>query len=404
MAETGRMISRRYQLQRLLKQGQACAVYQGFDQVLQRSVAVKVASAEHITTYRAALRATSQFSHQNIIGIYDLIVESDNLYLVQEYVDGDDFSLLLQTQLTPYEVVDMGVQICQALLYAGSSSRKMCHGDLTPSSIMRDRRKVVRINNFALPSDIHYFAGWSAMGGDNIAVSDRDLPWGQISEARCNDDTRAVGILLYQLLSGHAPSVTVVDPPIDGRLRFSRNVPAELCEVVARSIVRQHPQYIGTADALLAELKVLAEVLEPPSVISVVGSTMNAYQTDNMIPPVQFSPSFSSAGTGNLVTALPVRETGQAGLSLGAFRSDVNVQSFPMEQMSPSIPAAVDPTVADMPVKLVSPRQTDYPQSLANTRRSQHLNVPLMILFGLILFALFFAAGFYLAHSFLFHG
>lgn len=402
MAETGRMISRRYLLQRLLKQGQACAVYQGFDQVLQRSVTVKVVPAEHMIVYRTALRATSQFSHQNIIGIYDLILESEYLYLVQEYVDGEDFAMLLQTQLTPYEVVDIGMQLCQALLYAGSSSRKVCHGDLTPASIMRDRRKTVRINNFALPSDMRYFADWSVLGGDNIAVSDRSLPWGQMSEARNSDDTRAVAILLYQLLSGHAQGVTTVEPPSDGRLRFSRNVPAELCEIVARSIVRQHPQYIGTAEALLGELKVLADVLEPPAVISVVGPAANAYPADSMIPPVQFSPALSAPGTGNLVTALPVRETGQVGLS--SFRSDVNVQAFPRDQMSSSMASAADPTIAEMPAKLVSSRQTDYPQLLNNSSQPQRMNVPLMILIGLILFALFFAAGFYLAHSLLFHG
>ena len=401
MAETGRMISRRYLLQRLLKQGQACAVYQGFDQVLQRTVAVKVAPAEHIAAYRDALRATSQFSHSNIVGIYDLIVEPDSLYLVQEYVDGDDFGTLLQAQLIPYEVVDLGVQICQALLYAGSSSRKVCHGDLTPASIMRDRRKTVRINNFALPSDLYYFTAWSALGGDNIAISDRELPWGQISEARHSDDTRAVGILLYQLLAGRPPNATSVEPPTDGRLRFLRNVPAELCEVVARSIVRQHPQYIATAEALLTELKVLAEVLEPPAVISVVGPAANAYQADNMIPPVQFSPSLSAPGTGNLVTALPVREAGQAGLGLGNFRSDANAQPFAMGQQMSSA-SMIDPTIADGPSKLAMSRQTDYPQSLENSR-PQRLNLPVMILLGLILFALFFAAGFYLAHLFLFH-
>ncbi len=402
MAETGRMISRRYLLQRLLKQGQACAVYQGFDQVLQRTVAVKVAPAEHIATYRTALRATSQFSHANIIGIYDLIVEPDSLYLVQEYVDGDNFATLLQTQLTPYEVVDIGIQICQALLYAGTSSRKVCHGDLTPASIMRDRRKTVRMNNFALPTDLQYFTAWSALGGDNIAVSDRELPWGQLSEARRHDDTRAVGIILYQLLAGRSPSATFVEPPADGRLRFSRNIPAELCEVIARSIVRQHPQYIGTAEVLLTELKVLAEILEPPAVISVVSPAANAYQAD-MLPPTQFSPALSPPGTtGNLVTALPVRETGQAGLNFGNFRSDAGMQQFPMDQqMSSSVPS-VDPMAADMPANLAMARQTDYPQSLGNNQ-SRRLNVSLMVLLGLVLFALFFAAGFYLAHSLLFH-
>ncbi|MBV9616473.1 MAG: protein kinase [Ktedonobacteraceae bacterium] len=402
MAETGRIISRRYLLQRLLKQGQACAVYQGFDQVLQRTVAVKVAPAEHIATYRAALRATSQFSHPNIIGIYDLVVEPDNLYLVQEYVDGDDFAMLLQAQPTPYEVVDIGVHLCQALLYAGASSRKICHGDLTPASVMRDRRKIVRVNNFALPADLYYFTAWSTLGGDNIAVSDSELPWGQLSEARHSDDTRAVGILLYQLLAGRQPNATAVEPPTDGRLRFSRNVPAELCEVVARSIVRQHPQYIGSAESLLTELKVLAEILEPPAVISVVGAAGSAYQAENMPSPVQFSPSLPVPGTGNLVTALPVREAGQASLGLGSFRSDANVQPFPMEQqISPSASGA-DPTVADIPVKLITPRQGAYSQSLKENQ-PRRLNVPFMILLGLLLFALFFVAGFYLAHSFLLH-
>jgi serine/threonine protein kinase len=402
MAETGRMISRRYLLQRLLMQGQACAIYQGFDQVLQRTVAIKVTPAEYIAAYRAALRATSQFSHPNIIGIYDLIIEPDGLYLVQEYVDGDNFATLLQAQLIPYEVVDIGIQLCQALLYAGTSSRKVSHGDLTPASILRDRRKTVRINNFALPSDLHYFTAWSTLGSDNIAVSDRELPWGQISDARRSDDTRAIGILLYQLLAGRSPSATVVDPPADGRLRFSRNVPAELCEVVARSIIRQHPQYIGSAEALLTELKVLSEILEPPAVISVVGPAVSAYQTENMVPPTQFSPALPVPGTGNLVTALPMREVGQGGPGFGGFRSEAGAQPFSTEQqMSPS--SMVDPTAADMAANLALARQTDYPQSLGNSQ-SGRLNVPFMILLGLVLFALFFAAGFYLAHMFLFHG
>jgi serine/threonine protein kinase len=402
MAETGRMISRRYLLQRLLMQGQACAVYQGFDQVLQRTVAVKVTSAEYIAAYRAALRATSQFSHPNIIGIYDLIVEPDSLYLVQEYVDGDTFATLLQAQLIPYEVVDIGIQLCQALLYAGTASRKVSHGDLTPASILRDRRKTVRINNFALPSDLQYFTAWSSLGDDNNAVSDRELPWGQTSDARRSDDTRAIGILLYQLLAGRSPSATVVDPPADGRLRFSRNVPAELCEVVARSIIRQHPQYIGTAEALLTELKVLSEILEPPAVISVVGPAVGAYQTENMVPPTQFSPALPVPGTGNLVTALPIREVGQGAPGFGSFRSDVGAQPFSTEQqMSPA--SMIDPIAADMATNLAMARQTDYPQSLGNNQ-PRRLNVPLMILLGLVLFALFFVAGLYLAHMFPFLG
>src|SRR5690349_17094968 len=263
MVETGRVIQRRYLLQRLVKQGQVCAVYQGFDQVLQRAVAVKVASAEHMATYRTALRSTSQFAHPNIIGVYDIIIEPEILYIVQEYVDGDDFSTLLQTQLSPFQVADFGLQICRALTYAGTPSRKVCHGDLTPASVIRDRRGGVRINNFALPSDLDYFNSWSVVGNAGRGVADAQGPWGQLTEQRLAEDARAVGLLLYQLLTARVPGATSVEPPSDGRLRFQRNVPPELCNLVARTVVRQHPQHIASAEALYAELKPLAEALEP---------------------------------------------------------------------------------------------------------------------------------------------
>jgi len=148
--ETGRIIQRRYLLQQLVKQGQVCAVYQGFDHVLQRAVAVKVVPPEYIPAYRAAIKATSQFSHPNIVGIYDVLVENEFLYVVQEFVEGHDFSSLLQTSLAAYQVAELGAQICLALLYAGAPSRKVSHGDLTPAAILRDRYGSIRVNNFAL--------------------------------------------------------------------------------------------------------------------------------------------------------------------------------------------------------------------------------------------------------------
>jgi serine/threonine protein kinase len=384
MVETGRVIHRRYLLQRLLKQGQTCAVYQGFDQVLQRAVAVKIAPAEHMATYRAAIRATSQFAHPNIIGIYDLIVEPEILYIVQEYVEGDDFPTLLQTQLSPYQVVDLGIQICQALIYAGSSTRKVCHGDLTPSAIFRDRRGIVRVNNFALPSDTPYFASWSSVGGDGLAVSDRGLPWGQQSEARRADDTRAVGLLLYQLLAGRPAGATSVDPPPDGRLRFLRSVPPELCEIIARAVVRQHPQHITTAETLHAELKVLAEALEPP----IPAPAASAYRAEEAVMPR----SFAGPKSGNLVT--PLREIEQVAPA-GAAMFPPNTTGL--------VAAPSDPTVADIPANLQLGPPPLYSQILAPQEQSSHVSLPLLLLLALLLFGIFFGVGYFLAHALFVH-
>ena len=386
MAETGRIIAKRYLLQRVIKQGQHCVVYQGIDQVLQRPVAVKIVPAVHIPSYRAAIHATASFSHPNIIGLYDVVMESEVLYVVQEYVDGDDFSALLQRQLSPYEVADLGVQVCQALLYAGSPARRIGHGDLTPSAVIRDRQGLVRVNNFALPCDLYYFTGWSIVGGDGAVVSDRELPWGQQTEGRQADDTRAVSLLLYQLLTPHPPGARAVEPPANGQLRFLRGTPPELCEIIARAIVRQHPEQINTPETLHTELKTLAEMLEPPVAVPPEAT----YSTEEVLGPNQFpTPGTpSAAGADKLVQALPVRETATATRNLSPHPVEPNTQMAAME-LSPAAP-----TVADASLKLAVARQAAYPNTDAPSRP---LSFPVLLAIGLVLFALFFAIGYYLA-------
>ncbi|MGH2479938.1 MAG: protein kinase domain-containing protein, partial [Ktedonobacteraceae bacterium] len=265
--ETGRVIHGRYLLQRLIKQTAFCCVYQGTDQRLQRTVAVKSVPATHMMAYKTAMKMTANFSHAHIIGLYDLVIEPEALYVVQEYVEGENFVTLVQSQLSPYEIAEIGWQICLALMYTGSSSRRVCHGDLTPNTLIRDHQGATRLNGFAIPNNLAYFERWSVLGGEGVPLLETELPSGQQSEARKADDTRAVGLLLYQLATGSQ------EPPPDERLRFSRNTPPELCETLARVIVRQHPQNINTPDALYAQLKVLAEALEPALPVPVAAAS-----------------------------------------------------------------------------------------------------------------------------------
>ena len=384
--ETGRVINRRYLLQRLIKHGQVCAIYQGTDQVLQRTVAIKVVPSSDITAYRAAIKLTAHFSHPNIVGLYDLVVEPETLYIIQEHIEGVPFSALLQQQLSPFEIVDLGMQICQSLIYADNIPSNVCHGDLTPSAIMRDPQGLVRVNNFALPGDFLYFQSWCKMGGDDIVFSDPELPYGQQSEVRRFDDIRATGLLLYQLLAGRAPGASVVEPPPDGRLRFQRNVPPELCETVARAVVRQHPQRICTPEALYTDLKALSESLAQLShVIMPVTSTV--YQPP--AEPMVISQAASS-GTGKLASALPIRDTDQPGLSLPPYRSEQSMQP-PLEQISPA-----SPTVADVSLKLAAARQAAYPEHVPQQQSRQSL-LPILLI-GLVVFVLLFIIGYFAGH------
>ncbi len=386
--ETGRVINRRYLIQRLIKHGQICAVYQGTDQVLQRTVAIKVVPSSEIAAYRAAIKLTAHFSHPNIVGLYDLVDEPETLYIIQELIEGVPFSALLQHQLSPIDILDIGLQISQALIYADNAPSGVCHGDLIPSAIVRDPQGLVRVNNFALPGDFLYFQSWSKMGGDDIVFSDPELPYGQQSESRRSDDVRATGLLLYQILAGRPPGANIVEPPPDGRLRFQRNVPPELCETVARAVVRQHPQRICTHEALYADLEALSEKLaQPASVVMPLAGAV--YQSP--VEPVAISQTVSPS-TGKLASALPIRDTEQPGHKLPPYRSGHSMQ-IPREQITPA-----SPTVADVSVKLAASRKAAYPEPQPQTQ-SPHSLFPILVI-GLVVFVLLFIIG-YLAGHFL---
>lgn len=378
IVETSRTISDRYLLQRKIRQGQICTVYQGTDQRLQRSVAIKVIPATYIPVYKAAIRLTAQFSHPNIVGLYDIISEAETLYLVQEYVEGDDFTALLAMQLTPYEVADLGSQLCQALLYAYLHPlRRACHGDLTPAAVMRDHKGVVHVNNFALPPDISYFTSWNTLGGPaSDAPADRALPWGQYSDGRQADDTRAVGLLLYQLLASRPTGMLEVEPPPDGRLRFTRNTPPQLCELVARTVACQHPQHITTAEVLYTELRALSDALEPPPTVEVAG----AYAQEPLRPR-QFQPLAS----GKLPT--PIKENAPIGLA--AYQNN----NSDLAGIQP-----VAPTIADPPLKLATARQAAIYPEAGEQPATRRLSLSALIILCLVIFALFFIVGYFGGH------
>ena len=390
--EIGQVIGGHYLLQRLTQQGQFATVYQGIDQSFQRLVAVKVVSAAFIPQYKAAIRKTSSFSHPNVVMLYDMVSEADQLYLIEEYVEGDDFAALLQAQLQPYDVIEYGRQICAALLYASSPGRRVCHGDLTPAAILCDRRGLIRVNNFALPSDMQYFNAWNAIGSEDVQLADRDLPYGVISPGRQADDVRAVGLLLYQLLSSRGSHATVVEPPLDGRLRFMRNIPAELCELVARTIIRSHPQHINTVEALDTALYALTETIEPSVPLA---AHMAAYSQAEEVKPRQFSPASLPVG----IASHPL-PAAQPGYPPSSYQMDhaVKLASPSMEPIAPAAPTIADPSLLAATTRQAQDQPYTYLHPEVPASRSPLL---LWLIIGLIAFILFFVIGYFLGSAFL---
>ena len=267
-SHAGTQLLGRYHVGELLAQGTLCAVYHGQDSVLRRPIIVKAAPAELIDTYRAALHLTAAFTHPVVVVTYDAVEQQDHLFLIQEYVQARPLAAYARDGVPSQRAVDLAAQIARALAYA--HAHDIVHGDLTPSAILIDRQATVRINNFGLPPDTLYFSRQIQVVRDayhaSIAdVIDLDAPTitqdaiGQSqAEPVAADDVRALGLLLWQILSEQTRTGPTANEL--GR-RFRRDVPQALRDLILRCVLDDHPEHITEAGALLAELDAIAAVL-----------------------------------------------------------------------------------------------------------------------------------------------
>jgi serine/threonine-protein kinase len=149
------LIADRYELGDRLGSGGMSTVYRAIDQVLERTVAVKVL-AEHlsddekfIARFRREALAVAKLIHPNIVQVYDTGVDGERHFIVMEYVEGRSGAQLLQTRgkLGPEYAVEIGVQACAGLDYAHKQG--IIHRDVKPGNLMVIGGPAGRASSFA---------------------------------------------------------------------------------------------------------------------------------------------------------------------------------------------------------------------------------------------------------------
>jgi serine/threonine-protein kinase len=203
-------------------------VYRATDRVLERTVAVKIL-AEHLSDddkfvarFRREALAVAKLIHPNIVQVYDTGVDSGRHYIVMEYVEGKSVAQLLQTRgrLGPELSVEIGVQSCAGLEYAHRQG--IIHRDVKPGNLMvlggpAGRR---RAENSALePPTDEMTVKLTDFGIARATAQTRLTQVGSVvgtaaylapeqargEEATPAADVYALGVVLYQMLTGRLP-------------------------------------------------------------------------------------------------------------------------------------------------------------------------------------------------------
>lgn len=195
-----------YQLGKSLGEGGFGHVYQAWDAKLHRQVAIKY--LKNVTPgvdLMKEARLAASLQHAAFVKVHSLEQTGDGQAIVMELVPGRTLRQVLETQ-TPSisHVIDIILQVAQAMHEAHSAG--LVHGDLKPSNLMQEASGVVRILDFGLAIQADRDATTSLVQSDpqgTIAYMAPEVLTG--ASLRPSSDIYALGVILYELLTGARP-------------------------------------------------------------------------------------------------------------------------------------------------------------------------------------------------------
>ncbi len=132
------ILNNRYRLVERLGAGGMAEVYRAQDLMLERTVAIKVLrkdysrSPEFRERFHQEAKAAANLSHPNIVTVHDFGFSANQLFIVMEYVPGDDLKtqLKLNTHLPIAQAIELMTQACAGLGYAHRAG--LVHCDVKP--------------------------------------------------------------------------------------------------------------------------------------------------------------------------------------------------------------------------------------------------------------------------------
>jgi eukaryotic-like serine/threonine-protein kinase len=209
-------LSGRYETSERLGSGGMSNVYKATDKILERTVAVKIL-AEHLSDderfvarFRREALAVAKLIHPNIVQVYDTGIDEGRHYIVMEYVEGRSGAQILQRQgpVGPEIAAEIGAQACAGLDYA--HRRGIIHRDVKPGNLMivggpvGGGETTVKLTDFGIARALEQtrITQVGSVVGTAAYLAPEQV---RGEEATPATDVYALGVVLYQFLTGRLP-------------------------------------------------------------------------------------------------------------------------------------------------------------------------------------------------------
>lgn len=265
-----------YRIEELLGEGGMGTVYRAVDTVLGRDVALKVLhphllkQGQFLERFKTEAQVLAMLNHPNIAVLYNLVQQGEEFYMAMEYVEGQTLETLMHKQgaLPPALATPIIRQALEGLAHA--HRKGVLHRDIKPANLMVTPDGVVKLMDFGIAK----IAGGQKMTQVNRVVGTLEyLSPEQLQgqDPSQQSDLYAMGVLLYELLTGKVP--------------FQASTDYDLM----KSIVQDKPTPIRKLDSTLSknlEISVAKALEKKPS-----NRYTNAYEFNQSL--AEISPSQS---------------------------------------------------------------------------------------------------------------
>jgi serine/threonine protein kinase len=253
-----------FEFYELLGKGAFGEVYRAFNKSTREIVSIKCITtplSQQVPGWEKEIEIMKNFDHPNIVKCYGSFEDSGRIYIVMEYVDGDDLSTLLKNRkvqkkpISEKFILKVIFQISLALKYI--HRHKVIHRDLKSSNILLTLDNDVKITDFGLSTNLKSTLSMASTIAGTLDYMSPELLSGQGHSFPT--DIWSLGIMLYEIMT--------FDVPFKGALlQFTQlvdsgNIPqitqpysSELKHLTSNMLKQEPLQRISASDILNSNL------------------------------------------------------------------------------------------------------------------------------------------------------
>jgi serine/threonine protein kinase len=204
-----KLIQGRYEIINEIGKGAFSKVFFSNDRALNRKVALKcfhqIKDPPTIARIQREATVWSKIKHSNIVNLYDILNHEGNLYLILEYVEGNNLdSIIEKQQLLEVKVaVKYAIDIFHILDYLHSKS--IIHRDIKPSNLIINQDNCVVLTDFTTGKAISQSQTITGAGVQIGTPSYMSPEQGKSEKSTPLSDIYSAGVVFYEMLTGELP-------------------------------------------------------------------------------------------------------------------------------------------------------------------------------------------------------